>query len=359
VVHRHLQVSLAFAAIAMIAAGGCAAAVNESVAAPSMQRQAAADRQEPEPWCRAGDARSVEKAQERSGPLSEVNERFHEAYQRARAEACRQQESRRLVIRYAFGTIEARWNGKDLGPPVVLFTPYVHALKAVSHAVFLAALLFDEPAGTARDAHVAAALQDIEALRAALGDPSSAAAKLLPAGQRPRQTDILALTSAALLALRDHRFDEDARRDYFSAVRAPLGENLREASADVLTLLHRTVQGWKRQVDAADPNAWASVVVVAAVAHQARAREVAVQYFERMLGETVSEGASGEDRLVIVENQPGAADQRGALAAHDVDREHASAIFGDASRLQSDVMADSGGMLDRLLPSAPHAERTR
>jgi hypothetical protein len=60
-----------------------------------------------------------------------------------------------------------------------------------------------------------------------------------------------------------------------------------------------------------------------------------------------------------VENQPSAADQRGALAAHEVDREHASAIFGDADRLQSDVMADTGGILDRLFPSPPRAERTR
>jgi hypothetical protein len=345
VAHRHFQVSLALAGIALIAVGGCAGAAQERVAA--------------EPWCRAGGARSLDKAPGDVGPSSEVNERFHEAYQRARAEACRQEESRGLIIRYAFGTVEARWNGKDLGPPVVLFTPYVHALKAVSHSVFLAALLSAEPPGTERDGHVAAALRDVEALRAELGDPSSPAAMLFPADQRPRQMNILALTAAAVLALRDQRFDEGARRDYFSAVRAPLAENLREASAAVLTLLHRTVQSYKRQVDAADPNAWASVVVVAAVAHQARAREVAVQYFERMLGEAVSEGASGEDRLVVVENQPSAADQRGALAAHEVDREHASAIFGDASRLQSDVMADSGGMLDRLLPSAPHAERTR
>src|SRR5262249_33769380 len=150
--------------------------------------------------------------------------------------------------------------------------------------------------------------------------------------------------------LRDDRLAERARQDYFSAVRAPLEDNLRSASAAVLTLLHQTVTGYKRQVDAKDPTAWSSLVVVAAAAHQARAREVAVQYFERLLGETISEGASREDRLVIIEGQFRAPDQRGGLAAHEVDRAYASIIFGSPSRLQSDVMADTGGLLDKLLP---------
>jgi hypothetical protein len=97
---------------------------------------------------------------------------------------------------------------------------------------------------------------------------------------------------------------------------------------------------------------WASLLVVAVVAHQARAREIAVQYFERRLGETAGEDASGEDRLVVLESRFQAADQRGGLAAHQVDRRHSLPIFGEADRMQSDVLADSGGLLDRLLPPA-------
>jgi len=351
------KMASAIAGITMIAAGGCATAAKEAAAPPSPGAlAAAAPATASEPWCTAGGARGAERAARSPDPLSDVSERFHEAYQRARAQACRQLASRRLLIRYAFGTVEARWNGTDLGPPVVLFTPYVHALKAVSHAVFLAALLFDEPAGE-RDAHVAAALEGVEALRAELADPASRAASLIPAGERPRQVGLLSRTSAALVALRDGRLDERARRDYFIAVRAGLSENLRHASTAVLTRLHQTVEGWRRDVDAKDPDAWSSLVVVAAVVHQARAREVAVQYFERLLGETVSEGASGERRLVVVESQFEAADQRGALAAHQVDREYADSIFGDASRLQQDVMADNGGALEKLLPSASGARQ--
>jgi len=330
-----------FIGILVIAAGGCA------VAPPP----AAARAPEPDPWCTAMSARSAEQALGIPGSLSNVSERFRESYQRARAEACKQIASGRLVIRYAFGTVEARWNGTDLGPPVVLFTPYVHALKVVSHAVFLTALLSEEPAGPARVAHVAAALESVEALRVELANPASRAARLFAFDDLPRQRRILTLTSAALASLRDGRLGQRARQDYFAAVRIPLDDNLRRASAAVLTLLHQTVAGYRRQVEAKDPRAWSSLVVVVATSHQARAREVAVQYFERLLGETVSEGASREDRLVIVEGRFEAPDQRAGLAAHDVDRASASIIFGSPDRLQSDVMADTGGLLEKLLPA--------
>jgi hypothetical protein len=343
----------AILALVAISGAGCASKATAS----SPPAPASAKPSEPEPWCTAGVARSTEKAQGISGPLSDLSERFREAHQRARAEACGDLASHKLTIRYAFGTIEGRWNGRDLGPPVSLFTPHVHALKAVSHVVLLAALLFDEPAGAQRDAHLAASVKDIEALRVELGDPFTQAAKVFPPDEIPRQVGILTLTSAALRALRDGRSSESARLGYFSAVRAPLSDNLRSASAAVLTLLHQTVEGYKREVDAEDSQAWASLVVVAAVAHQARAREIAVQYFERRLGEAASEGASGEDRLVVVESQFNPADQRGGLAAHDVDRRYAATVFGQPNRLQWDVLADSGGLLDQLLAPPPAAGR--
>ena len=125
--------------------------------------------------------------------------------------ACGKLASHQLVIRYAFGTVEARWNGTDLGRPVSLFTPYVHALKAVSHAVFLAALLFDEPSGVARDAHLAAAVRDIEALRVDLNDPLRRPRSFFPPPS-VLANGILSLTLAALGALRTAARRKRARR---------------------------------------------------------------------------------------------------------------------------------------------------
>jgi hypothetical protein len=333
---------------------GCATPAKGGAGAPAT-RAASARPPGPDPWCAADIAGRTEKAQGISGPLAELSDQFREAHQRARAQACGQLASRKLVIRYAFGTVEARWRGRDLGPPVSVFTPYVHALKAVSHVVLLAALLFDEPTGGERDAHIVAGLKEIEDLRVDLGEPSSQAAKLFPPDEIPRQLTILRLTSTALRDFRDGRLNERGRGDYFAEVRTPLNENLRNASAAVLTVLHQTVEGYKRAVDAEDPKAWDGLVVVAAVAHQARAREIAVQYFERRLGEAASEGAMGEDRLVVLEGQPDPSEQRGGLAAHAVDRQYAVPVFGKPNRLQWDVLADSGGLLDRLLPPLQQA----
>jgi hypothetical protein len=84
--------------------------------------------------------------------------------------------------------------------------------------------------------------------------------------------------------------------------------------------------------------------------HQARAREIGIRYFERLLAEPVGEGARNERRLVVAEGMIRGPEQYGLLATHLVDQAGASAIFNDALRLQSDVTADDGGVLDSLLP---------
>jgi hypothetical protein len=161
---------------------------------------------------------------------------------------------------------------------------------------------------------------------------------------------ILTLTSKALEGFRNGQLDQNGRRDYFVSIRRPLTENLRRACVAVLTTVHEAVSAYKNEVDAKESTAWASLVVLASVCHQGRARDIVVQYFERLLGETVSEGASLENRLVILEGQFKPAAQRAGLAGHDVDRQFAEVIFGDPGRLQWDVMGDSGGVLDSLLP---------
>jgi hypothetical protein len=104
---------------------------------------------EPEVWCASDKLPPVEVFSGVGGSLSSLSERFREAHQRARAKQCTVLATQQLMIRYSFGMLEARWKGVELGRPANLYTPRVHALKAVSHAVFLAALLFEEPSRTA------------------------------------------------------------------------------------------------------------------------------------------------------------------------------------------------------------------
>jgi hypothetical protein len=306
---------------------------------------------EPEVWCASDKLPPVEVFSGVGGSLSSLSERFREAHQRARAKQCTVLATQQLMIRYSFGTLEARWKGADLGRRANLYTPRVHALKAVSHAVFLAALLFEEPAGPDRESHLQDALRDISALRTDLAESKTDAAKAFLPDERSDQIAILTLTSKVLEGLRNGQLDQNGRRDYFVSIRRPLSENLRRASVAVLTTVHEAVSAYKKEVDAKDSTAWASLVVLASVSHQGRARDIVVQYFERLLGETVSEGASLENRLVILEGQSKPAAQRSGLAGHNVDRQFAEVIFGDPGRLQWDVMGDSGGFLDSLLPN--------
>jgi hypothetical protein len=301
-----------------------------------------------EEWCLAAAHDSREADHGVSGALSVLNGRFLEAHARARKESCQQLESQRLVIRYSSGVLEARYRGRPLqdGKVNVLPNAY-HPLKDVSHAVFLMALILAERPGELRTAHARDALGATEAVVSELSDPASKASRLIPADQQDRQRRILGATQRALTALIEGTLDDAAARAYFSSVQPDLRENLRVVAGALVHGLHQAVQRVRAQVDAKD---WDSVVVVVGVVHQARAREIGIRYFERLLAEPVGEGARNERRLVVAEGMIRGPEQYGLLATHLVDQAGASAIFNDALRLQSDVTADDGGVLDSLLP---------
>ena len=312
---------------------------------------ASQDPARPSEFCSADALKSQEKNHGVSGALSVLNDQFLEAHARARREACRQLESERLVIRYSFGLLEARYKGRPLNKEEINVIPAeYHPLKDVSHAVFSVALLLREPSGNERTQHAKQTLGATEAVLTELGDATSTASKLIAPEHRDRQVRILDATKTALDNLIDGRLDEAARRSYFQKVEPDLLENIRVVSAALIRGLHEHVQQFRAIVEKEDPSAWDSLIVVVAVVHQARAREIAVRYFERLLGEKVGEGASSEQRLIIAEERFGGADQYGLLAAHLVDQAGGEDVFGDALRLQQDVLSGDGGLLDSLLP---------
>ena len=302
-------------------------------------------------WCAAGKRTSQEGKHGVSGAIAELNARFLETYTVARAGACSQLESRGLVIRYAFNTIEARHDGKPLLNGKVNLTPKeYHPVKDISHAVVLAALLFDEPAGAGRDGRVQQARLALDGVAKELADPGSVPRKLIPPALLPGATLIVEQTRAALTAFAAGALDPAARKAYFTRVRPALEANLRGVSAAVVRQLHETVKQIRTEASAIDPKAWDSVLVVIGVMHQARAREIGIQYFQRLLAEPPTEGAIGERRLVISEGITKASEQYGVLGAHVADQAVARLVFDNPVRLQWDVLADDGGELNRLLP---------
>ncbi len=285
-----------------------------------------------------------------SGALAALNVEFLKAHAEARAQACHELESERLVFRYAFGAVEARFKGKDLlGGPVSVLPPEYHPVKDVSHAVMLSALLFlDE--SPSRKERIAAAIQAVDAALVQLDDAASPTTRLIPPTLLPAQKRILRASKDALTAFSSGQLDEAAKRKFFAAVRPDLESNLRVISGAFVRELDRRVTQVRKAVDAQDPSAWQSLLVVVGVAHQARAREIGVQYFERLLNEPVGEGARNERQLVVAESAWSPTDQFGLLATHLVDQDGGDLIFGDSMRLQFDVLANDGGALDAVLP---------
>ncbi len=301
------------------------------------------------PWCVADIHGTAEAEFGVKAPLSELNQEFLGAHARARAQQCLQLETKRLVLRYSFGLFEARYMGREILQTFVVPEAY-HPVKDVSHAVLLAALLFAEPPSVQRDQHVVRVLKTLEAILKQLDDASSPTAKLLPEHLHARERQLLENTRQALATFATGALGPQAQREYFQSVRDALTANLREIATESLKSLNAAVESTRLAVTKVDPKAWDSLLVVIGVAHQARAREIGIQYFERLLKEPVGEGARNERRIVVAEQLPNAPAQYGLLATHLVDQAGGAAVFDDPLRLQWDVLGDDGGALDAILP---------
>jgi hypothetical protein len=300
-------------------------------------------------FCLADDHSTLEKGATPDALLA-LDNQFLGAHARARAEECRRLESERLVMRFSFGRLEARFKGAPLlGGPVDVLPAEYHAIKDVSHAVFLAGLIFEDHSTEAR----ARALRAAKAVSAALdqlADPTNASAKRIPPALLPQQQRILGETKSALTAFADGKLDANAQQAFFAKVRPDVLANLRAVSGALVRGLDAAVKRVRAEVAAKDPKAWDDLVVVVTVSHQARAREIGVQYFERLLKEPQSEGARGERRLVVSEGLGKPAQQYGLVSAHIVDQVGSEQVFADPFRIQSDVLADDGGALEAIFP---------
>jgi hypothetical protein len=290
-------------------------------------------------WCVAEPLRSTEVQQGVVGPLADLNHQFLQAHARARAHQCTDLEANRLVLRYAFGLFEARFRGVEVTHQYILPKAY-HPVKDVSHAVFLAALLFAEPPGVERDRHVVQALSALNSALGELRDRTSPTANLLPQGFHERELSLLQRTLDVVTKFSVASLGHDGQRAYFDSVRGDLKANLRDIAIASLRELHSAVESTRTKVAELDPKAWDTALVVVGVMHQARAREIGIQYFERLLDERAGEGARNERRLVVAEHMTAPSEQLGLLSAHLVDEGGAAAIFADPLRLQWDALGD-------------------
>jgi len=109
-----------------------------------------------------------------------------------------------------------------------------------------------------------------------------------------------------------------------------LEANAEDAAALELEALQKQVEAWRAKLG----SDWPRLHVVVMGSHMARTNEIALQYFERLLGESDEGG-----RVVFAEGLWDEEKALDLLATHLLDGAASAAFFGNALRLHEDMLA--------------------
>lgn len=248
------------------------------------------------------------------GPLDPINDAFHEDYARVR-DASVLDEPVLVLLGDELTLVQAGGATR-----VFAVTPRIyHALKSIAHlpvAVF---------AAVQRNGDARAALARLSELTRASLD---ALAHDVPAPEVQAECRALLDATATFLATRG---DLEAYARAMGPRMLALGD---WATREQLTALH---QRFGEVLACLDAHERGSLHVVVAGAHQARARSLGMQYFQRRLGEP----AGIEQRVTYAEAVETVDAAVALVGTQRLDRLMARAFFGDENRLQRDILGDA------------------
>jgi len=135
---------------------------------------------------------------------------------------------------------------------------------------------------------------------------------------------------------------------YLASIRDPLRQLFFETASLRISTLHSRMQEITKELGPVKSKA---LRVVISGSHQARAREVAVQYFEKIFKEKQLEGAFGESKLLYGEGLWDPKDALRLVATHEVDQDAAMVFWGNKKALQKDVLSDGAARaLQKIKP---------
>ncbi len=260
------------------------------------------------------------------GPPDSVNQHFHDAYDAARAGAA---EDGPVLVVLADSLIVFRGEGRS----EVTFTPRLfHVVKSVAHAPIA---LFAALHRRGREPLDAATRARLESLRAELTRTREG----LDARVEPGLVQNLCDLCDASIAFADHVLEAgETSAKELGAFADAAGPSLLSATDDAtrlqLAALHTHVTEQVAQMTAAERRAFQVVVTGD---HQARARSLAMQYFEKLLREP----PGAEHRVTYAEAITDANLARALVGTRRLDRAIAAAFFKDPRRLQRDVLGDA------------------
>jgi hypothetical protein len=254
-----------------------------------------------------------------NGPLDDVNDAFHASYDAARREA-----EGAVPILVVAGDELVRFRGDErcafpIGPK------RYHAIKCVAHAPPAVYALLERPLG-----EVAPRLTSLRDALASVSDDDRDAACVIE-GTIAFIDDALAGKKPSL--------------DAFARTMGPLLLKLTETATRLqLDALHESTVRALSDLSAAERDA---LRVVVTGEHQARSRSLAMQYFRRRL----MEPAGAEHRVLYGEAITNEDEARALVGKNRLDRRIAHAFFGEAARLQRDILGDAAAAeIERFEP---------
>ena len=246
-----------------------------------------------------------------SDPLVELNFRARAAYAEARQRAL---SSARPVLIVGPEKIALLHAGARR--EFELQSARYHDLKAIAHlALGLYALEFQTAPDRARVAE----------LRALANKALEVVGHHLTPEQVERQREIVRLTAG-----------EEGPQDWKRAVAPLLLANALDAARAEIDDLDAAMAAIRRSLG---PEDLARLHVIVVGAHMAREGEIALQYFEKLLGEREGQ------RLIFAEGLWDEPSQLQLLATHLLDASVGRAFFGDERRLHRDLLSDAASQV--------------
>ena len=265
------------------------------------------------------------------GPLDAVNDAFHDAYDGARDEA--ESDAPVFVVLADALIVHRRGERHE-----TTFSPRsFHVAKSVAHAPVAVYALLHREAGHAFDDPTSARLallrarlaQSLAALGGGNGD--FAHERDVVADLRIVLDASLAFIDGAIAAGRTSAADLEG---FAGETGAALMRLIKHATRIQLHALDACVTEHVARLSPAERR---SLQVIVTGDHQARARSLAMQYFQARFGET----RGAEDRVAYAEGVSDEADALALVGTRRLDAAIAGAFFGDPKRLQRDVLGDA------------------
>jgi putative intracellular protease/amidase len=271
----------------------------------------------------------------REGLLSALNQYFHKDYEALVELTELSLERAGTPVIIASGD-ELILRHRGLREVIRFIPPLYHQLKAIGHMVFGVHLSMEVRAPNGlNETELVQLMQQQYLIKAVL---HNLADEGIPDEVRAAQVELLSRASDLITEMRRNRaVDRAMLREFARTAGVLMLDNIKRTQHAALDGLHATVTAWLAKMT---EEVRAKLYVVVCGAHQARSQDIVMEYFQRLLGEKVGAGATGENRLIYVESGFGEDVALDLVARHIIDQDAGEAFFGDRMRMQRDLLSE-------------------